>query len=547
MKSILRRVIGVVATILIGIGINYLALPAWNARSPGMWFFWLVIFFIGLIIQLIIDFINDKGYICSIVSVALCGAMLIVLGIGGLTSSHLFNATAYQNLITMEEGNFEKDINPIQNIKNISIVDMETATRVGDRTVGSIKNASWYEVDGEYNLIEYQGEQYRISPLNYGGYLKFTKAKYSGIPGYVLVNTSTQEAQFVELEQKIRYSPSAFWSFDLGRHLRGQYPSYIFGTPFFEIDEEGNPYYITAVKSPTIGLFGGKKENSFIITNAATGESKEYLTEELPEWVDHAYDLEYLMQVAKYNLTYVHGFWNALFSKTDVLKTTYSYRSPRNTETGEPAFAGYNTVLTANGDIVFYTGLTPASNSESNVGFILANPKTGTITRYTCSGAEEKSAQDSAESLVQDLKYEATFPTVLNVDGKETYFMLLKDKAGLVQRYALCNVENYTKVVQADTIEEVLRLYRQKLGNGSGTAVDDDNLQKAEGIIQNLYQAQLDGCTYYYFTIEGNTNLYMSSIKNSNKQVMLEKGTKVYIEYVKTAEEGVFEVYKIQF
>ena len=226
---------------------------------------------------------------------------------------------------------------------------------------------------------------------------------------------------------------------------------------------------------------------------------------------------------------------------------TYSYRSQKDENTGEPAFAGYNTVITANGDIVFYTGLTPASNSESNVGFILANPRTGTITRYTCSGAEEKSAQDSAESLVQDLKYEATFPTVLNVDGKETYFMLLKDKAGLVQRYALCNVENYTKVVQAETIEEVLRLYRQKLGNGSGTTVDDDYLQKAEGIIQNLYQAQLDGCTYYYFTIEGSTNLYMSSIKNSNKQVMLEKGTKVYIEYVVTAEEGVFEVYKIQF
>ena len=167
-------------------------------------------------------------------------------------------------MITLEEGNFEEDINPIQNVENLSIVDMETAERLGDRTIGSIKNSAWYEVDNEYNLIKYQGEQYRISALNYGGYFKSQKAKYDGIPGYVLVNTFTQEAKYVELEKGMKYSPSAHWSFDLKRHLRGQYASYIFGEYYFEIDEQGNPYWITAVKRPTIGMFGGKKEDSFI-------------------------------------------------------------------------------------------------------------------------------------------------------------------------------------------------------------------------------------------------------------------------------------------
>ena len=333
----------------------------------------------------------------------------------------------------------------------------------------------------------------------------------------------------------MKYSPSAHWSFDLKRHLRGQYPSYMFGEHFFEIDEKGNPYYITAVKKTTIGMFGGKKEESFIITNACTGESKEYKTEDLPEWVDHAYSLDYLMRAAKYNLSYVNGFWNSLFSKTNVLNTTYSYWS-----------TGYNTAITADGDIVFYTGLTPASNAESNVGFILANPRTGVITRYTCSGAEESSAQASAESLVQDLEYEATFPTILNVDGEETYFMLLKDKAGLVQRYALCNVENYTKVVQADTLEEAVSQYLAKLEKEDAEQ-DVVKIQKAEGRIQELYEAQVDGCTFYYFKFEGSDNLYMSSIKNSNKQVMLKIGTEVSIEFVPATEDTVFIVQKINF
>ncbi len=462
----------------------------------------------------------------------------------------MFNASKYQKMIEIEEGNFEKDINRIEDTNNISIVDMETAESVGDRTVGSIKNATWYEVDDEYNLIEYQGEQYRISTLNYGGYFKARKAKYEGIPGYVLVNTQTQEAKYIELEEGMKYSPSAYWSFDLKRHLRNQYSSYIFGTAFFEIDENGMPYYITAVQKPTIGLFGGKKEESFIITNAINGESKEYSTDDLPEWVDHAYDLDYLMQVTKYNLKYVNGFWNSLFSQTDVLNTSYEYKAGKDTDGDgkkDIYYEGYNTTITSDGDIVFYAGLTPASNAESNVGFILANPKTGVIKRYECSGAEESSAVSSAESLVQDLKYLATFPTILNVNGNETYFMLLKDKAGLVQRYALCNVKNYTQVVQSETLDEALELYQEKLGLTTVTETEQTETLKKEGAIENLYQAQLDGCTFYYFTIEGSTDLYMSSIKNSNKQVLLITGMKVSIEYVNSSEEGVCIVQKIQF
>lgn len=543
MAKIISRSIAGVLTVLIAVWINYLATPAWNIRSPGLWGYILGVAIIGAVIFSIAEYFADDYDYCTpaftITLWIIVAVILVLLMVLGLSSSHMFNSTKYHNIVTFEEGSFENDIPKVESDMPVVIVDVYTARKLGDRTVGNISNPSWYDVDDEYNLIKYQGGFYRISELNYNGFWKYLKARYEGIPGYVLVNVENQEAEYVALDKPIRYSPSAHFSYQLKRHLRGQYSSYIFGTPFFEIDEEGNPYYITAVKRPTIGVFGGKKEISFIITDASSGESSEYKTEDLPEWVDHAYDLDYLMEVTNNHQIYINGWWNSFISKTGVNITSYQYRNSD--------FAGYNTAITSNGDIVFYTGVTPASNVESNIGFILANPKTGKITYYDCSGAEESSAQQAAESLVQNLGYTATFPTILNVDGSATYFMLLKDKAGLVQRYSLCNISDYTKVVQAEDFNTALNLYREKLGIVSKTEEQTAEVLKTEGTIQSLYQAEIDGCTFYYFTIDDTNNLYMSSIKNSNKQVLLTVGTKVSVEYVTSSEEGVFIVQKIQF
>ena len=371
MKVVTRLVAGIV-TVLIGVWLNYLCMPAWNFSSLGMWAFLLVMFVIGAILFGIAESMandNSSGYayFATLVSAGLAGLTVIILIVGGLTSAQIFRASSYHNIVTIDDASFEEDIPKVTELE-IPIVDVETAQKVGDRKIGGIENAPWYEVDDEYNLIKYQGEFYRISELNYGDFWKYRKAKHDGIPGYVMVNSMTQEAKYIELEEPIKYSPSAHYSYLLKRHLRNQYPSYMFGTSFFEIDEEGNPYYITSVKNSSIGLFGGKKEESFIITNACNGDSKEYKTEDLPEWIDHAYDLHYLMEITNYHYLYVNGWWNSWVSKTDVKATSYQYRGN--------GFAGYNTAITSNGAIVFYTGVTPASNAESNIGFILTNLRT---------------------------------------------------------------------------------------------------------------------------------------------------------------------------
>ena len=541
--EVFGRVIGGIIAAIIATFLNFLMMPAWSLASAGFWgFIILVAVITALVFWATEAIICDDSYICTIISVCIAGGAFLVWLIGGFTSWPLTRASEYHEIIEIEEGNFGEDVPKMSEDSYWPIVDVGTASKVGDRTIGGIKNASWYEVADEYNLIKYKGEYYRISELQYGGLFKYNKAKAVGIPGYVLVNVATQEAEYVELEDAIMYSPTAHFGKLLKRHLRRDYPSYMFGKSFFEIDEEGNPYYVTAVYEATIGLFGGKKQEKFVVTNAVTGNSEVYDISKLPEWIEHAYSVGYLMEVVEYHQTYINGFWNSIGSKTGVNRTSYSYRNIG--DEGDTNFTGYNTVITSSGDIVFYTGVTPASNAESNLGFILANPRTGEVKYYSCTGAEESSAQVAAEGLVSNLRYEATFPTVINVDGEETYFMLLKDGAGLVQRYALCSVENYTKVVQAETIEKALSLYRDEV---QIEASDTIEVYTKEGEITNIYQAEIAGYTYFYFTLGDSKNLYMSSIENGNKQVMLEIGTKVKIEYVNSSEKGVYIIKKIDF
>ena len=242
------------------------------------------------------------------------------------------------------------------------------------------------------------------------------------------------------------------------------------------------------------------------------------------------------MNLVYYKYEYINGFFN--FSSTGVNRTSYNYRSED--------FVGYNTTLSTDG-VVFYTGVTPANNAESVLGFILANPRTGVVKFYDCSGAEESSAQAAVQGLVQNLGYVATFPTIINVDGKPTYFMTLKDNAGLIQRYALCDVANYTQAFQASTLEETLAGYRKILGTEVTSQEEPIETLSVSGEIEFLYTAEIDGYTYFYFTLVDSNNLYMSSIENSNRQVLLQVGTIVKVEYTKSSEDGVYIVKSISF
>ena len=532
---IISLVITLVICSLFTAGIGYLMLPAFSLTSSMLpWFIFIacIIFSIGLSIWNYNK--GDDWTLLYAIPWLTTLAVLLIIIVVSLIGAPIFNSSPYQQAITVEQGNFDEDFDDLTASASYALLDLDTAQRLGDRVLGKVPNASWYNVSNEYNLIKYQGKYYRISPLEYRDIFAYLKAKSSGIPGYVLVDVETKEATYVETEEPITVSPSGCFSQKLARVLRGQFPSYVFDQSFMEIDEDGHPYWVTAVLKANAGLWGARTAAGYVITDACTRESKYYSIDEAkPEWLDHVYSLDYLMEKAAWHYNLIHGWWN--ISYTDVLNTTYAYRRGASSKTGEPAFYGYNCVVSKDGRIMVYTGMTPANKTESNVGFLLVDCATGEFKYYDIPGAEESSAQSVVEGIIQQMGYESTFPVMVKINGKPAYVMNLKDKSGLIQRYAIVNYTNYSQAYVGVTFEETLEGYLDVIGAKKEEPIiieEPAEIFTVEGVILEKYQAEVDGTSYFYYVIDD--ELYKASIIINEEQVMFKPGHKVKLSFKNT-------------
>nr|WP_325214426.1 hypothetical protein [uncultured Oscillibacter sp.] len=154
-----------------------------------------------------------------------------------------------------------------------------------------------------------------------------------------------------------------------------------------------------------------------------------------------------------------------------------------------------------------YTGVTSVTSDQSNIGFILSNQRTKETKFYPCAGATENSAKASAESQVQQMRYEATFPLLLNIAGQPTYFMALKGADGLVKMFAMVNVQQYDVVSTGSTVAECETNYRQTLAHRGLIAAGEQapaagDQQEQEGVVAEIRSAVIGGDTHYYVRME---------------------------------------------
>lgn len=537
----LSTIVCLVITAVFAWLLNYLMLPAWNLRAGSLYGYLVIVMVFASIVFLVKNLIIDELFedmLDSKIIVVATGIILVIGLILLIVNGDIVNANRLREIPTVNEGNFEEDYVEISNDPAEAFtLDLDSAERLGNRAVGNIKNITWYEVNGEFNLITYQGNKYRLSPLEYGGFFKYLKARDSGIPGYILVNDDTLEATFVQTEEPIRYSPSACFGKNLKRHLRNQYPTYVFETSIFEINEEGHAYWITGVTEPQASLYAGRVMTKVILTDACSGQSEVYMLSETPEWVDHVYDLDYLMQQAKWHYHFVNGFWNTYFSKTDMYETSYEYRDKKDDKEDDTAnFFGYNSFINKSGQTVFVTGITPANATESNAGFITMNTRTGEIRFYKAEGAEESSAQQAAESKMQNYGYRATYPVFVNVGGQPTYMMALKDKAGIIQAYGFVSLKNYSITCVDKDIEVALAQYKEAMGMGEGetATIDESSTKEVKGTIDEIYSQVINGTTYYYYVV--GSELYKASATVNEYQFLYKVGQTVEIKYYETSD-----------
>ena len=535
-----RTAINLAVTLLFAAVYYYVALPAINLKTAEFYTFFVllaVVYCVCAVITSGFQGTGAKGYFkfvkkqCKVPFFLTVGLLAVAL-VGSIISWEVFRAADYRDLLTVEEGDFAAEVEEIS-FDQIPMLDSASAKKLGNRKLGELADmVSQFEVADDYTQINFKGRPVRVTPLRYGDIIKWLNNRADGLPAYLVIDMVTQNVEVHRLEDGIRYTTAEHFGRNLYRYLRFHYPTYLFDEPAFEIDEQGNPYWVCPRISRTIGLFGGTDIIGTVLVDAVSGECTYYEVDDVPQWVDHVYTANLIIQQYDYHGTYVNGFINSLFGQRDVTVTT----------------DGYNYIAIGD-DVYMYTGITSVVSDESNIGFILSNQRTKETHFYSVAGAEEYSAMDSAQGQVQQMKYEATFPLLLNISDQPTYFMALKDAAGLVKMYAMVNVSQYQIVATGNTVAECESNYRVMLARNNlisqeDTEVQPSDQQEVTGVIAEIRSAVIEGNTWYYLRLEQGDVYYAVSSADQRSAALLSVGDTVRVQYM-AGEETILDTYAV--
>ena len=579
-KKVLKIIISLIVTVIGGAVAYYFMLPALNFKSLDFYYFIAIVIaiYIGMIFLTSKAFIRPE-YITyvkkqSIVPVVIGLVFALILGVGYLTSAALFRAKDYSEIIEVSTENFgesEKSITTITSLKDFSsvpMIDKDVALNLANKKLGDLSEwVSQFVIDEKYSTqINYQGNPYRIFPLKYGDVFKWLKNTRDGIPAYLAVNMYTQEANAVVLNDmelpNIKVSTSEYFNEKLSRVLRFAYPTYMFGTPSLEIDEAGHPWWVCERVDKTVGLIGGTDVVGVVLVDACDKSNISYYNldeiknnEEI-QWIDQIYSDSLLVEQYNYYGKYSGGFINAYIGQSGVVSTT----------NGESYIASGD-------DVWLYTGVTSVTNDDSIVGFAIINQRTKEAVFQRISGTTENGAQTSAEGIVSDKGWKATFPVLLNLDGEATYFMALKDN-NVVKSYAMVSVERVQDAVRSEDdanpdLEACLKSYVNKVksstkkvleisydailpdalaggeSDGTGENQTPAKLETVSGVITDIRSAVVNGNSIYYIALDGNKTYYSISASDDDSVVILNTGDKVKISY-KSAEGNIISAKSVE-
>lgn len=553
MKNILGKKIAVSAVIgtLLSAAAFYFWLPAINIYATSFWIFLIFVTVFYAVPFMLVGETNKKlpfnlknifdrtkstgrekntqkpkMTIANKIFIGIIIAIISVLIIGTLISSELFNARRYAGIITVNEAVFSEDMKESKEITNIALMDSSSAQIIGNRALDKLADVvSQFVAGNSYTQINYQGLPKKVTSLEYADFFKWINNNKSGIPGYIMVDPVNNDAKYVKLNKPIKYAESGYFGDDLTRKLRFEYPTKIFDFISYEIDEQGNPYYIVSCVKPKIFPFGAMDVNEVIIFDPCTGDSEIYSVENAPSWIDTAFSGDLAMEKYNWYGTLSGGFINSIIGNKGCKMTTDDY--------------GY---ITIGDDVWYFTGVTSVTSDSSNIGFILTNARTGEYKYYAIGGAEEHSAMNAAEGEVQEKGYEASFPSLVNISGEATYIMVLKDASGIVKLYALVNVENYNIVATGQTQEEVMRAYKELLvqkGEIQGTPAPE--ALKATVRIESIRDIVISGnSVIYLYCSDGYA--YKGNVSSLEGLVLLNVEQTVEIAYTDTEVNGIRQI-----
>ena len=517
------RVVALVVYLVVVAVAYYIMLPPFNWHSPAFWSF----FTPAICALIVILALPGKNKIVKLNRYVVMGiaALFIIPTVLWFVGTRVFHAKEYASRISIESVSFDT-INEVDFSKT-AIIDRDTTEALGDRVMGQMSElVSQFEVSDEYTQISYKNSVYRVTPLEYADFFKWLANSKDGVPAYITVDSTDGTAKLVRLKDlgygNMKYVPSSLFNTNLMRHLRFQYPTEIFGNPSFEIDEEGHPWYVCSTYS--YKLVGDKKYvTGAIFMDPITGESTKYDVESVPTWSDRIFPESLVIEEIDDYGALQNGFFNSFIGQKGVIASS----------------SGYN-YIEKDGDIWLYTGITSVNADQSNLGFILVNLRTHEALRIDAPGADETSAMKSAEDEVQNYGYEATFPVLVNVNGRPTYLMSLRSDASesksVLKMYAMVDATDYQKVTTVSVDQGLNVLKKQMIAIQGGSDDHSSAVTESKDItVNDLRLITSEGNTIYYFKDEEDMKYRMNfSVKYEDALAFLSDGDAVTVEYIES-------------
>lgn len=555
-----KIIVNIIITLIIGAVLYYLMIPALNFKAIE---FYMYIGFICLV-YIALTALTSKVAIHpeyqpylrkrSRIPGIIIGILAIICLFGYIVGAQIFRAKSYSSLITVENGDFATDVAEID-FSSVPTLDSTSANNLAVRTLGDLSDmVSQFVVSPYSTQINYKNTPVRVTALSYGDVFKWLKNTKEGLPAYIIVDMTTQKSEIIRLDNGMKYSPAEHFNRYLLRHVRFEYPTYLLGEPTFEIDEQGDPYWIVPILDKTIGLFGGTdvigavvvdsiNGNCEVVSTSLDGNTKlptdKFVTDEEWQWIDRVYSATILNEQYNYYGKLSNGFINSIIGQEGVKVTS----------------SGYN-YLALNDDVYMYTGVTSISSDQSIIGFVLLNQRTKETKYYAISGALENTAMTSGEGAVQQYSYKATFPLLLNISGEPTYFMALKDSSDLVKMYAMVNVKQSTIVGTGTNLTQCTENYADELKrNGVNVEIDIDSMSESDnseqnevktkeitGTVTEIRSVVTGGETYFYIKLDSSNAFYKVSVKDAEKVVILNIGNEASFVVDEDAKGDIIEV-----
>lgn len=490
----------------LGVGIStyilfYFGMPVLNYGFYGLPF---IVFIMSLAIfgicalQQSEGIPNKNGILLSFIVTVTSFLFLSVVPILSTWPGWMGNDAAYRNLIKIDEfdnnGNsfdFSNDVKVAVN-KTIRLIDRDTAKKLAETRLNSEGSlGSTYQL-GTFNISSLDGRSYWVAPLVWVDTIKWMFGP-KGTPGYIMVSENNpHDIKLVtSLHGKnlsLRYlAENSPMHTNLERYLwtRG-YQSSGLTDYTFELDENGNPFYVISKYELKVG-YSGAVITGVVVVDPQTGSIKEFDIDNIPSWIERVQPESIIASRVSDWGEYIEGYWN--MDGSNILKPT----------------PGMALVQGSNGSTFWFTGVQTKNADQGIAGFVLIDTRTGNGRLYRSEGLTEDACQTNIrQAFAEKAGWSVSKCIMYNINGVATYIAIVKDADGNPKQVAVASIQYRDIMVYAEDLNTALRRYASRLANvSSGKPLSTNSSIEFTATIDRINEIVTDGNTIFYMTALG--------------------------------------------